>query len=367
MQLGRLPLCQLSYSRTCPSVPDRLAALGATPHPYGMPMLTRILLALIVLATAIGVVVWVVRYQPFGPADPVGSPLPSTHPAAAGWSEGPQAPFARLEMATATLDGRIWMAGGLEADGAVSDALAIFDPVTGEWSDGPTLPVAVHHAALASDGEHLFLIGGYLGATNAPTDDVHVFDPAARAWEAGPPLPEPRAAGAATHDGTRIVYGGGVGQDGVRHELFALADGSWSVIGTLTRAREHLAATTDGSGRAWFMGGRQGGLDRNVGDVDLVEGTSVGRLPSLTPRGGVAAFFAPEIGACLTGGEAPSFAYSMVECVDAEGRVSALPEMLQRRHGHGVAVIDGVAYALLGGEMPGLSASATMERLSLED
>ena len=330
-------------------------------------MLTRILLALIALATAIGVVVWVVRYQPFGPADPVGSPLSSGHPAAAGWREGPEAPFARLEMATATLDGRIWMAGGLEADGAVSDALAIFDPATGEWSDGPPLPAAVHHAALASDGDRLVLIGGYLGAGNAPTEAVHVFDPATGAWEAGPPLPEPRAAGAATYDGSRIVYGGGVGPGGVRNELFALADGGWSLVGTLTRAREHLAATTDGSGRAWFMGGRQGGLDLNVGDVDLVEGSSVRRLPSVSPRGGVAAFMVPGIGACLTGGEAPSFAFTTVECVDASGRITALPEMGQRRHGHGVAVVDGVAYALLGGEVPGLSASSTTELLNLDD
>ena len=41
-----------------------------------------------------------------------------------------------------------------------------------------------------------------------------------------------------------------------------------------------------------------------------------GASPSLSPRGGVAAFFTREIGACLTGGEAPSFALATVEiCV----------------------------------------------------
>ena len=330
-------------------------------------MRVRILLILILLGIGIGVVVWVVRYQPLGPAGPFGSPLPSDHPAAAGWREGPEAPFSRLEMATATLDGRIWIAGGLEPDGAVTDALSVYDPALGEWSEGPHLPAAVHHAALASDGSRLILIGGYLGTTNAPTDEVHLFDPATGSWEAGPPLPEPRAAGAASHDGTRVVYGGGVGPGGVRDDLFVLANGAWSRIGALTRAREHLAATTDGSGRVWFLGGRQGALDRNVGDVDIVEGAGVRRLPSLSPRGGVAAFFTREIGACLTGGEAPSFALATVECVDDEGHITALPDMRQRRHGHGAAVIDGVAYALLGGEVPGLNASSTLEELPLED
>jgi hypothetical protein len=326
-----------------------------------MPMLARVLVVLILIGIGVGLVVWIVRYQPFGPFGPIGSPLPSTHAAADGWSEGPEAPFARLEMATAMLDGRIWLAGGLTPDGGVSDALAVFDPATREWTDGPSLPAPVHHAALASDGERLFLIGGY--RENDPTDEVHVLDPATGTWEPGPPLPEPRGAGAASHDGSRVVYAGGVGPGGVRDDIFVLADGRWTRIGTLTRAREHLAATTDGAGRVWFLGGRQGGLDRNVGDVDLVEGGDVRRLASLSARGGVAAFYAPGIGACLTGGEAPSFALSTVECVDAQDRVTALPEMGERRHGHGAAVVDGVVHALLGGTVPGLSASSTTEAL----
>ena len=330
-----------------------------------MPMRARILLLLIAVAIGVGVVAWIVRYQPFGPADTIGSPLASAHPAAAGWQPGPEAPFARLEMATAVFAGRIWMAGGFEPDGSATDAVAILDPSTGEWTDGPRLPAAVHHAALAADGDGLILMGGYLGSTGAATDAVHVLDPADGVWETGPSLPEPRAAGAATHDGTRIVYGGGVGPDGVRDDVFVLADGEWALIGALTSTREHLAATTDGEGRAWFMGGRQGGLDRNVGDVDLVEGTSISLLATLSPRGGVAAFFAPQLGACLTGGEAPSFAFATVECVDATGRVTAVTDMLQRRHGHGAAAVDGVAYVLLGGEVPGLSASATTETLAL--
>jgi len=268
-------------------------------------------------------------------------------------------------MATAVLDGRIWIAGGLRSDGGVTDALSIFDPTTGAWTDGPRLPTAVHHAAMASDGSRLFLIGGYLATTNAPTDEVHILDLATGAWEAGAPLPEPRGAGAASHDGMRLVFAGGVGPGGVRDDVFMLANGEWSRIGSLTRTREHLAAATDGAGRVWFMGGRQGGLDRNVGDVDLVEGNSVNLLASVSPRGGVAAFFAPGIGACLTGGEAPSFALATVECADAQGRITALPDMSRRRHGHGVAVIDGVVHALLGGEVPGLSASSTTEVLVL--
>ena len=325
----------------------------------------RALVALIGLALVAGVVAWVVRFQPFGPPTPVGTPLPSTALAAAGWASAGEAPFARLEMATAVHDGRFWLAGGLQPDGAATDALSVFDPASDAWTDGPRLPEAVHHAALASDGDQLYLVGGYL-ASGAATAAVRIVDPVSGGWTDGPPLPEPRAAGALAHDGSRLVYGGGVGPGGVRDEVFALGTSGWAEVGELTRPREHLAATTDGAGRVWLMGGRQGGLDRNVGDVELVEGDTISLIATVTPRGGVAAFFHPGIGACLTGGEAPSFAFATVECVDAAGRITAMPDMTRRRHGHGAGVVGGIAYALLGGEIQGLSASSTVESLALD-
>lgn len=328
-------------------------------------MLARVLLALIAIGIGVAVLGWLIRFQPFGPAGPMGSPLPTEHPATAGWRPGPSAPFARLEMATAAHDGRIWLAGGLQPDGAATDALSIFDPRAGTWTGGPRLPSPRHHASLVSDGARLVLVGGYLGSTNEPTDEVWVLEPDGGTWEPGPPLPEPRGAGAAAYDGRRVIYAGGVGSGTVRADVYALEDGAWTRLGPLERPREHLAATTDGDGRTWLMGGRQGGLDRNLGDVALVEGSAIRVLPAITPRGGVAAFFAPGLGACLTGGETPPFAVATVECVDSEGRTTALPDMGQRRHGHGAAVVDGVVYALLGGDAPGLSASSTMELLSL--
>ena len=328
-----------------------------------MTALARVLIGLILIGLAFVVTVWIARYQPFGPGPPLGTPLPSDAPAAAGWSTVGDAPFARLEMATAVLDGRFWLAGGFTPDGGVVDELRIFDPATGEWTDGPPLPEALHHAAMASDGKELYLVGGYLGETGQPTERVRILDPAAGDWRDGPSLPQPRAAGALAYDGSRFVYGGGVGPGGVRGEIFVLEDGAWRQVGVLTRPREHLAAATDGDGRVWLMGGRQGGLDRNVGDVEVVEGDAISLVASVSPRGGVAAFFSDAYGACLTGGEAPSGAVATVECVDGGGRTTAFAPMTQARHGHGAGVIDGVAYALLGGEVPGLNAIASVESI----
>jgi non-specific serine/threonine protein kinase len=298
------------------------------------------------------------------PGESVGAPGESGAVAAA-WTELPDAPLARLEMATAAHDGRIWMVGGLSPLGEAVTEVEVFDPSTGEWSSGPAVPAGIHHAALVSDGERLLLIGGYIGTSfSNPTEMVLTLAEGADAWEQGPPLPEARAAGAAAWDGERVVYAGGVGPGGVSGDVFVLADGAWQRIGAMPRAREHLAAASDGDGRTWLLGGRVGGLDSNLGDVDLVEGSSITVLDPLpTPRGGVGAFFVPELGACLTGGEAPTGAFRAVECVGSEGTASVGPEMIVARHGHGAAVVDGIVYVLMGGPIPGLSAHPSVESL----
>ena len=328
-----------------------------------------VLLGLIGVGIAVAITVWLLRYSPLGEPGPIGSPPGSDSPPITGWQEATSAPFGRLEMAVAALDGRVWLVGGLDAAGTALVDVDIFDPATREWESGPPLPTALHHAALATDGEVLLLAGGYDGSSfGAPTAATHILDPASGEWADGPALPAPRGAGALAHDGDRFVYAGGVGPGGVADEIYALVDlDQWEASGALTRPREHLAATSDGSGTTWFLGGRQGGLETNLGDVDVVVADDVRASTPLSPRGGVAAFFAPGIGACLTGGEAPTRAFTIVECVSADDRQTALPRMAQPRHGHGAAVVDGVAYVLLGGSVPGLDVTSTVEMLDLDD
>ena len=300
-------------------------------------------------------------------APPTVAPPASAATGTPAWTEVPGAPLARLEMATAAHDGRIWLAGGLSPLGEAVSEVEIFDPDSGEWTSGPSLPTGLHHAALVSDGDRLLVIGGYIGSPfTQPTDIVLTLADDEDAWQPGPSLPDARAAGAAAWDGARVVYGGGVGVGGVSGDVFALVGDAWERIGAMPRAREHLAAASDGEGRTWLLGGRVGSLESNLGDVDLVEGDTITPLAPLpTPRGGVAAFHLPELGTCLTGGEAPDRAFRTVECIDAHGIVTTGPDMLVERHGHGAAVIDGVAYVLMGGPVPGLSAHASVERLDL--
>lgn len=310
--------------------------------------------------------------EPTLPAS-AGASVPASAPAAvadAEWRLLDDAPFARLEMAVTEHQGRIWLAGGLAPLGDALAGVEIFDPASGTWSEGPSLPTALHHSALVSDGERLVLIGGYLGsAFNRPTDIVLTLSEGDDTWQEGVALPEPRAAGTAAWDGTRIVYAGGVdGVGDVRSEVYALDGDAWSRIGAMSGPREHLAAASDGDGRTWLLGGRVGGLDSNLATVELVAGQTITGLTELpTARGGVAAFFAPGVGACLTGGEAPDRAYTAVECITAGGEIVTLDDLIEPHHGHGAAVVDGTAYVVLGGPEPLLTADTTLEALDLAD
>ena len=281
------------------------------------------------------------------------------------WEVLEPAPIERIEMATVAHDGEIWLIGGLNLDGATSETWR-FEPATSTWSEGPPLDGQIHHAAAVSTGNDLYVIGGYEGGSfSSPRTTVLVLNDAEDGWDEGVALPQPRAAGGAAWDGSRIVYAGGVGL-GVVSDVLALTDGEWVQVGAMRVPREHLSATSDGAGRVWLMGGRSLTLDTNTGAVDLVEGNTVTRIGELaTPRGGAAAFYLPDAGACLAGGEQPDRALDAVECVGADGTLTTLPPLAVAVHGHGAAAVEGVAYVILGGPEPLLTVSDTIQRLAL--
>lgn len=298
------------------------------------------------------------------------TPAPQRTLSPTAWTELARAPTALTEVGATGFGGRVWTAGGFDTDGQAVTTVQVYDPTFDVWVSGPPLPEAVHHAALVADGASLYLVGGYTGPSfREPTGAVRVLEADTGQWADAPALPAPRAAGAAVWDGQRLVYAGGVGPDGLAGEVFALAPGAaaWQAIGTLATPREHLAGASDGAGRAWFLAGRTGGLDTNQASVEIVEGASVrvvGDLP--TARGGVAGFYAPGAGGCAVGGEGPAGTFAEVECIDADGAVTTLPGLGQARHGLGAAVVEGVAYAVLGGPEPGLFVSDATEALPLE-
>jgi hypothetical protein len=283
------------------------------------------------------------------------------------WTTLAEAPLEVTEVAAAAFQGELWTAGGLTADGGVSAAVQVYDPSSDAWREGPELPEPVHHASLVATASDLVLIGGYRTLAFDPVADVFVLDQENDTWVEATPLPEPRGAGAGAWDGARVVYGGGIGEDGLADEVWGIEgpdNAEWTAVANLSTARDHLAATSDGEGTVWFLAGREVSLESTVAIVDQLRGDDavhIGDLP--TPRGGVAGFFSEDHGACLAGGEEPESTFAEVECIATDGTTAALPDLSLPRHGLGAAVIDGIAYVALGGPEPGLAVSGSLEAL----
>ena len=66
-----------------------------------------------------------------------------------------------VQQADATvLDGRIWLAGGLDSSSKATASTQFYDPAINSWDQGPPLPEAVHHAMLVTYRTQLVVIGG---------------------------------------------------------------------------------------------------------------------------------------------------------------------------------------------------------------
>jgi glucose/arabinose dehydrogenase len=143
-------------------------------------------------------------------------------PASGLWTLRAPLPWPGESVCTAVIGGSLYAAGGLSG-GATSDLAARYDPQANAWTLLPPMPLHAgrHHAASGTDGQRLWIFGGYgfgngEGGLLAPGfDTVQCFDPQAGAWISSAtstlaPLPQPRAGmgRAVFWQGEFYVFGG---------------------------------------------------------------------------------------------------------------------------------------------------------------
>jgi non-specific serine/threonine protein kinase len=283
---------------------------------------------------------------------------------AAAWATAAPLPQARTEVAAAVVRGEIAVAGGLTDNGDASARVDAYSPGTDTWRRLPDLPAAVHHPLAASDGQHLYVVGGYGGplGVGRPSREAFVLDQGR--WQRLPRLPEPRAAGGAAVLRGRLYVVGGVGAAGLARRSFALdlRTRRWTQIPAPT-PRQHLAVTA-AAGKIYAVAGRISGTDTNMRTFESWAPGARSWTP-LTPvpqaRGGTgAATSGAEI--VSVGGEAPGGTIRSVYAYNtATGRWRRLPDLPTPRHGLGVVALGGRVYAIGGGPVPGLTVSDANE------
>ncbi len=138
------------------------------------------------------------------------------------WRLGPRMPFNAGSSASAHIDGKIYVAGGI-VDSSTTAAAAVLDLSSMTWSAIAAMPLPRNHAASATDGRKFYVFGGRgpgSGDANVVAngfDDVQIYDPATNTWRVsdgapGSPVRVPVARGGAGKavyvDGEFWILGG---------------------------------------------------------------------------------------------------------------------------------------------------------------
>jgi N-acetylneuraminic acid mutarotase len=218
----------------------------------------------------------------------------------------------------------------------------------------------------------LYVVGGY-GEGTGRLRSAFVLD--GDEWKRLPDLPYVLAAGGAAVVGNTLYVVGGVAgpQDRsvlVRRALaldLARAGARWRFVPGPT-GREHLGVAATG-GRIYAVGGRSAGLDTNT---RLAETWRPGerrwtRLPPVPDARGGTGLGAGGGKLVSAGGEKPTGTIPTVYSYDiAQRRWTKLPDLPTPRHGLGVSILDGRAYVIAGGRVPGFAVSDVVEIIELE-
>ncbi len=196
------------------------------------------------------------------------------------WGTAPSLPTPRSAHAVVVAAGALYVLGG--------PGTTRVDRFDGRrWTLASHLPGGIVNAPVAAAvGRVIYVIGGFIGATNTPTDRVWVLDTSTRRWHAGPKLPQPGGGGAAAVLGGQIhVIGGGNDRSTLaNHWVLDPATGRWSAAAPLPRAEGSPAAVVL-NGKLYAIGGRSGLTD--YGGTYLYDPATDRwtRGPQIPPRG----------------------------------------------------------------------------------
>lgn len=296
-----------------------------------------------------------------------GTATPTPTAPATGWRSEASYPTTIEAASAAAWGGRIWVAGGnnSSADRPLTAAVYSYDPAKAAegWTAGPTLPGKMDHMTLVSNGKSLYVIGGNDGKQILRT--VYRLDRPDGRWVKDTPLPKARQAGAALWDPFwgRIVYAGGEGP-GRRSgaEVWSFDSKRWKLLGTLKRARNHLAAATDGHGRVYFVGGENGGNQKGrvYGDMDVLDGEELSVERGVQARRAHGAVVVPDQGLCVFGGVEGRTWRADFTCQ----RKAGIGPLSPPRAGFATAELDGRLY-VIGGYTPDRPASDIVQSLAV--
>ena len=223
--------------------------------------------------------------QIFGPAqDTPGQPQSD---AEGRWKEGAPLPVRRAGMGVASLEGKAYIIGGINAEGT-TNRTDIYDINTNQWQEGQPRPVALGNVAAIALGGNILVPGG-CDSDWVPDNAVHRYNPQTDTWTAVAPLPEPLCAYALTVFQEQVyLFGGWNGDTYTALGFLYDPDGdTWRSIAPPTAVRGFGGAAVLAD-NIFYIGGFDGRRELDSCEVYSPEDDDWEVCPPmLQPRGGI--------------------------------------------------------------------------------
>jgi N-acetylneuraminic acid mutarotase len=125
------------------------------------------------------------------------------------WRSLPPLRRPRAAAAAAVVDDQIVVVGGQTDGGGLVAETEIYDADSGAWRDAGDIPTLREHLAAASDGRHVYAVGGRELSSDHNLAALERYDLRTDAWDTLQPMVEARGSiGAAVVDGRLVVVGG---------------------------------------------------------------------------------------------------------------------------------------------------------------
>ena len=288
-------------------------------------------------------------------------------------------PRGRHENGYVEANGKFYLIGGRN-----DRPMQIYDPVDNTWTNGTNPPnnIELHHFQAATIGDKIYVVGAYTGPF--PDEDlvsnIYIYDVVTDSWDIGPEIPADRrraAAGVVVYNGQiAIVCGstGGHGSFSVRKAQFDLynpATNQWTTMPDAPHVRDHVHAAII-ENKLYVAGGRDGGLNDNVPEVDVFDfgSNQWSTLPSETgdiptPRAG-AASIAVDHFLIVIGGESAAqvVAHNEAEVLNTRtGTWFTIDRLEVGRHGTQAIFYDDKLYIASGSGQQGGSPELTNQEV----
>ncbi|MCH7479956.1 MAG: hypothetical protein IIC79_01050 [Chloroflexi bacterium] len=268
-----------------------------------------------------------------------------------GWQTLARMQHARSEMPAVVLAGKIYVPGGFQqTDGNVSASAAfeVYDPGSNAWSALAGMPTARHHLMAAGHNDRIYVFGG-IDFSGAVTDTAWRYDPADDIWSQLANIPVPIAAGAAVSLGDYIYLVAGI-PDGTINLRYQPATDTWTQMAPMQQPREHTAAVAM-DGKIYALAGRWNRTELasvEIYDPQIDSWTEVASMQ--VPRAGLAAIVLDGV-ILVIGGEVfdPLRTLDSIESYDAASNTwSEFPSLPVPLHGVAAVTLGGYIYVLGG-------------------